>query len=160
MQRFVEKLNGQLTELDNFTNSALVGRDSISKWSVGQHIEHSLIAISGMILALRKEHPGTGSRAANLYRDTVMQSKEFPRGAIEAPAISRPSDNPSQEFLARLILKTRNRLGNPLAISEKATLIHPIMDVMYRNEALEFMTIHTEHHLKIIREILDTDQGL
>jgi len=155
MQQYVDKLSHQLTELEGFAPSAFVRQASVSKWSVGQQIEHTLIAISGMILALRKEHPGTGSREPNMYRDTVMASKQFPRGQIEAPAISRPSENPSPEFLEKLLLKTRNRVGNPLEISEKATLIHPIMDVMYRDEAIEFMTIHTEHHLVIIREILE-----
>ncbi|NQV72541.1 hypothetical protein HQ496_05420 [bacterium] len=160
MQLFIDRLNQQLTELDGFTNMTLIRQETISKWSVGQHIEHSLIAISGMILALRKEHPGTGSRAPNVYRDSVMEAKQFPRGAIEAPAISRPSESPDQKFLQRMLIKTSNRVGNPLEISQKATLIHPIMNVMYRDEAIEFMTIHTEHHLKIIRDILSDDGAL
>lgn len=154
MQQFVDLLNSQIDELETLAASALIRKESVSNWSVGQQIEHSLIAISGMILALRKEHPGIGSRSPNMYRDTVMATKQFPRGKIEAPAISRPSEDPDPAFLGRLIVKTRNRVGNPLDISESATLIHPIMDVMYRDEAIEFMTIHTEHHLKIVREIL------
>ena len=148
-------LDEQLSELSAHASDAAICVPSLSKWSIGQHIEHTLIAISGMILALKKEHPGTGtgSRAPNEYRDLVMSTKSFPRGVVEAPDISRPSDSPSQQFLERLILKTRNRVGSPLDISPKSTLIHPIMDVMMRDEAIEFMTIHTAHHLVIIREI-------
>jgi len=83
-----------------------------------------------------------------------METKTFPRGAIQAPDISLPSESPDSVFITRLINKTRSRLGNPLEIDSKSTLIHPIMDVMYRDEALEFMTIHTAHHLAIIREIV------
>jgi hypothetical protein len=154
MQQIIDLLNAQLDELASFSPSSDLRDVSISNWSVGQQIEHTLIAISGMILALRKEHPGSGTREPNLYRDTVMETKTFPRGAIQAPDISLPSESPDSVFITRLINKTRSRLGNPLEIDSKSTLIHPIMDVMYRDEALEFMTIHTAHHLAIIREIV------
>jgi len=140
--------------MDELCESAVLCRPEISKWSVGQHIEHCLIAISGMALALKKQHPGSGSRGPNEYRDLVMETKKFPRGVVEAPAISHPGENRSVAFLHSLILKTRNRLGDPLSLAETSSIIHPIMNVMYRDEVLEFMTIHTAHHLLIIDEIM------
>lgn len=159
MQRFITLLFSQIDALEEYAKQADVCEPSVSLWSVGQQIEHTLIAISGMILALKKEHPGIGHREPNAYRDMVMETKTFPRGAVQAPDISKPSEAPDSVFLKRTIAKTRNRLGNPLDISESATLIHPIMDVMYRDEAIEFMTIHTAHHLTIIKEIIEARGG-
>jgi len=62
MQQIIDLLNAQLDELASFSPSSDLRDVSISNWSVGQQIEHTLIAISGMILALRKEHPGSGTR--------------------------------------------------------------------------------------------------
>lgn len=156
MQQIIELLNEQLDVLNRLCSQADVRNESVSKWSVGQHIEHSLISMSAMTLALKKEHPGTGKRDGNQYREMVLEHKSFPRGVVKAPEASHPSEHPSTDHLSKLILKTRNRLGNPLDIASGSTLIHPIMSVMYRDEALEFMTIHTAHHLSIINDILES----
>jgi len=155
MQDTLDRLYQQLDTLDGLIASAAARCPELSGWSVGQHIEHSLIALSGMSLALKKEHPGTGERPANAYRDLVLSTGSFPRGAVQAPEISRPSDNPDPSHLARVLAKTRSRLGNPLELAPTSTIIHPIMNVMYRDEVITFMAIHTGHHLTIIQDILN-----
>ena len=154
MQNKLNQLEEQLKSFESLVASAHVRRPELSGWSVGQHIEHSLIALSGMGLALRKEHPGLGERPANEYRDLVLSTGTFPRGVVQAPDISIPSENPDPIHLTRMISKTRSRLGNPLELAETSTIIHPIMNVMYRNEVIEFMVIHTGHHLAIIKDLL------
>lgn len=159
MQKVLDQLFDQLNELEALISSSHIHRPELSGWSVGQHIEHSLIALSGMGLALRKEHPGDGDRPPNEYRDLVLKTKTFPRGVVQAPDISRPSDNPDPALLSRSIAKTRSRLGNPLELAETSTIIHPIMNVMYRDEVLEFMVIHTGHHLNIIHDLIRAESA-
>lgn len=154
MHDVVDNINSQLDRIEALCTNVLKSSERVSKWSVGQHLEHMLLAISGMSIALRKNHPGSGDRTTNTYRELVMKSGKIPRGVVQAPAVAQPSDHPDDRHIGRLILKTRNRFGSPLEISESATLIHPIMETMTRDEALTFMVIHNDHHLAIIADIL------
>ena len=70
MQDTLDRLYQQLDTLDGLIASAAARCPELSGWSVGQHIEHSLIALSKMSLALKKEHPGTGERPSNALERT------------------------------------------------------------------------------------------
>ena len=154
MQHVLSRVVDQLQEFSRLSPQAEYRNQEVSGWSVGQQIEHVLIAMSGMALALRKEHISETQKADNQLKIEVLNSGSFPRGVIQAPEISRPREFVDQDDLKRLILKTSNRVSGLLDLSERSTIDHPILGQMSRDETIRFMVIHNDHHLSIIADIL------
>jgi len=154
MQSVMPTLTGQLDELEGYLSKTANVNDSVSAWSVGQQIEHTLSALSAMSVALRRGRNEADDRRPNRFLAMVLESGTIQRGRVKAPKAMLPSELPEEKALQRLILKTRKRVSVLEELPPEASFVHHILGPMHRNEALLFMTIHTEHHLKIIRDIL------
>ena len=154
MESFVAKLTEQLTEIESYVSRADRLQPGVSAWSIGQQLEQMLLAMTGIIRGLQFTESHEGSREPNELRDYVFENNGFPRGIVQAPEAAIPSDEATEKSITRLLLKTRNRLGKILEIPVRSTMDHPILDIMTRNESIIFMTIHNDHHLAIVREIV------
>ena len=154
MQHVLSGIVNQMQEFSRLSPRAEYRNKEVSGWSVGQHIEHVLIAMSGMALALRRERLSQTQKTDNQLKIEVLKSGSFPRGVIQAPEISRPREFVDHDDLKRLLLKTSNRISGLLDLSERSTIDHPILGEMSRDETIRFMVIHNDHHLKIIADIL------
>jgi len=156
MQAVISTLYDQLDEMEGSLPRASATDDTVSGWSVGQQIEHTLSALSAMSVALRRGRNEADGRRPNRFLALVLESGTIQRGRVKAPSAMLPSDHPDKKNLQRLILKTRNRISILGGLPPQASFVHHILGPMHRDEALQFMSIHTEHHLKIIRDILRT----
>ncbi len=154
MQHVLNRVFDQLQELSSLSTRAEYRNQEVSGWSVGQQIEHVLIAMSGMALGLKKECLSKTQKADSPLKIEVLNSGSFPRGVIQAPEVSRPQDFVDHDGLKRLILKTSNRVSGLRDLSDKSTIDHPILGEMSRDETIKFMVIHNDHHLRIIADIL------
>ena len=154
MLSFVKRLDEQLLDIEAHVIDANVRTAEISAWNVGQQLEHLLIAMTGIMRGLQRGQMPHEARKSNELRDYAFTKKSFPRGAVQAPAVALPSDSPDTKSLKRLVLKPRNRLAGIMDIPSESMMNHPILDWMTRDECIEFMTIHNDHHLAIIRDIL------
>ena len=154
MQHVLSRIVDQMQEFSRLSPRAEYRNEEVSGWSVGQQIEHVLIAMSGMALALRKERLSKTRKVDNQLKIDVLNSGSFPRGVIQAPEISLPRVFVNHDDLKRLLLKTSNRISGLLDLSKRSTIDHPILGEMSRDETIRFMVIHNDHHLKIIADIL------
>ena len=154
MQHVLKRIVDQIQEFSRLSPRAEYRNKEVSGWSVGQQIEHVLIAMSGMALGLKKERLSETQQTENQLKTEVLNSGSFPRGVIQAPEISRPRDFVDHDDLKRLILKTSNRVTGLLNLSERSTIDHPILGLMSRDETIRFIVIHNDHPLRIIADIL------
>lgn len=89
-----------------------------------------------------------------MIRAYVFTFNQLPRGKVTAPESVRPKENVDINTIKEhynQALTTAEKLSD---LPEKKHLNHPALGTMNRDKTIKFLTIHTEHHLKIIRDIL------
>lgn len=124
----------------------------VSQWSVAEQAEHSLAVIMSILKGmlddtLKPEGP------LNLAGRFVLVFGWMPRGRIRSPkaVLPKTGGNPeSIEKLARISLEMLSRLeAKPLVNGFQ----HPRMGWLTPERCFRFLEVHTNHHLKIIRDI-------
>jgi len=153
-----DKRNSNLKVKLNEAASYIALRDSInlevSEASVAWHMDHIYLMVNQIHKALKYSDESSYKAESNTTRDYVFTSNTLPRGKVTAPESVRPAEN--------LIINTlQMHYDEALATIVKLPLLtenkhfnHPVLGTMNRDETITFLTIHTEHHLKIIRDIL------
>lgn len=156
-----DKRNATLKLKLNEVASYIDLRDSVnlkvSEASVAWHMDHIYLMVNQLHKALKYSDESNYIAESNTTRDYVFNSKTLPRGRVTAPEVVRPAENVTTNTLQRHYdeaLATAEKL--PL-LAEKKHFKHPILGTMNRDETIKFLNIHTEHHLKIIREILNNE---
>lgn len=126
----------------------------VSSAAVGWHIEHSLLVIIKICEAVSGSNPDKYQRMFSLKWLLVWITGTIPRGKAKAP----PTVIPEAE-LTIFSLKNSLELARKSILSLKGAdfnqyFYHPLFGMMNRESTLVFFAIHTNHHLKIIRDIL------
>ncbi|GAA4973728.1 DinB family protein [Algibacter aquimarinus] len=145
----------------NEVTSYIAVRDTInievSEASVAWHMDHIYLMVNQIYKALKYSDESNYKAESNKTRDYVFTSNTLPRGKVSAPESVRPAENVT-------ITTLRMHYDEALAKVEKLPLLaenkhfnHPILGTMNRDETIKFLVIHTEHHLKIIRDILNKE---
>ncbi|MEM6646264.1 MAG: DUF1569 domain-containing protein [Bacteroidota bacterium] len=132
----------------------------VSTWSVGQHVEHTLMASGMMLKAPRALHLGRGQNETgpNRVGVMVMRTERIRRGRAEAPENTQPSARPGQEALQKAWARSK-RSHNALATvvgalnAAEGRLAHPYLGWLSAPEWLRIVRVHAEHHLRIIGDI-------
>lgn len=126
----------------------------VSNWTVGQQVDHVISATSAFSVLLLREKKSDGSAEVSPLKGPILTSGVFPRGVVKAPV---GLDNPSQlntTALSKALLKCRNRVVKLNDLPMDAVATHHLLGEMTRDEVIRFLTIHLDHHLAIIRDIL------
>ena len=150
MKRISELLN-QLES--NIANSDTVNTD-VSAASVGWHIEHCLLIFNGVIEATKNSNPADYKWKFNFTRLVVYTMNKFPRGKAQAPERVRPVGDIDIERLKKSIEMVRPRIEILNTLQPNNFFTHPYFGKLNLKNTVKFLEIHTNHHLKIINDIL------
>lgn len=126
----------------------------ISKVDVAWHLDHSLKTINRICEALEASDPNKFKSNFSLSRVFVFAWGDFPRGVAESPKIVRPPKVIVTDSLYLQIEEARENLKKMELLDAKAHFKHPYFNVIDKGQTKRFLKIHTNHHLKIIRDIL------
>jgi hypothetical protein len=127
---------------------------AISKSNIGWHIEHSLLTLNGVIKFLTHSNPKDYKWKFNFIRIIVLKTGKIPRGKAKAPQIVVPKDTISKTQLLANLEQTRKLVLELGTISKDHYFEHPFFGKLKRNDTIRFLEIHTNHHLKIIEDII------
>ena len=129
---------------------------SVSRWGVFKHVEHLLSVNVGILTALKEKRVEDDPAARNLLGFVVLGTGYIPRGAGESPEKFLPEGASLAELhkMERSVSDQLNTLGSEELESDGVILNHPRFGGLTATEWLRFAEVHTEHHLKIAREIL------
>jgi hypothetical protein len=83
----------------------------------------------------------------------VFTTGRIPRGRAQAPRRVQPETSPTAEQLRTVLGSALEASAHIRTMPRDAWFRHFIFDVLRRDEALKFLRIHTEHHLRIVRQI-------
>ncbi|NJW53359.1 DUF1569 domain-containing protein [Salinimicrobium oceani] len=154
MDKQLQKLQYQLDEMEQKIPFLKSKAPEISKATVGWHLDHDLRVILAVISGLENSEPQAYKRSFSWKKKLVFLLNKIPRGKARAPRRVIPDGEISAEELEDKIKTTRKKLNSFQTLPENAFFEHPFFGHLRKEETPKFLVIHTEHHLKIVRDIL------
>ena len=148
------KLNNYLDEMDSYIDSYTIEKPTISKASVGWHLDHNLKVINNVVMALQASNPENYKDNLRFLGKVFLTLGYFPRGKAKAPKYVKPPEVIIKEDLITQIELARVNIKTISNLDEKAFFKHPLFGNINRNRVSRFLETHTNHHLKIIRDVL------
>ena len=143
----IDQLAQQIQNLDQVNHT-------VSKGSVGWHIEHSLLVITQIVEGVKLSDPSKYKWEFNFKRLVVLALNQIPRGKATAPPSVFPIENLTQAHLMESINKAKNSLSVLDSCDPKQYFTHPFFAHLNVAPTKRFFVVHTTHHLRIIKDIL------
>ena len=150
----MEKLKNLINKLEE---TALVFdkiNTNVSKSNVGWHIEHSLKVIIQIADTLEKSNPAEYKWSFNTWRIIVLTFKNIPRGKGKAPNTVIPAGDINSDSLKKSIEQARIAVNKIVLLKPDKYITHPYFGDLNLKSTSVFLQIHTNHHLKIIKDII------
>jgi hypothetical protein len=150
----MKNIDAILPELANYITDHNQSNQAISEASVGWHIEHSLLVIKQITATVAQSEPKLYKSKFNMSRFFVFLSNTIPRGKAKAPKVVIPAENITLETLQESLKNTYQAVAYLKDCQEDQYFMHPFFGQLNKKQTIKFLAIHTQHHLKIIRDIL------
>ncbi|PQJ32239.1 hypothetical protein BST92_10010 [Nonlabens arenilitoris] len=150
----MQQIKQQLTELQNLTQLGDQENNEVSKVGSYWHIDHALQVINSIPQALASSQPNDFKPKWSFLKWTIMTFKKIPRGKGRAPKHVLPKETISKNHLLEQLRIASKRIESLKQLDSKSHFKHPLFGHLNLKESQKFLYIHTEHHLKIIRDII------
>jgi hypothetical protein len=147
LNRLLDELSETIPKFERFNNA-------ISKGTVGWHIEHVLLTINGITNALSKSNPLEYEWKFSFPKLIVFTINKIPRGRAKAPQVVQPKANLTMEHLTNHFLNVKENIKALQSLSTNHYFNHPYFGNLKLEQTNKFLSIHTKHHLAIIKDIL------
>lgn len=149
-------INDKINELESLIEHAEKSNTAISKGGVAWHIDHSLKVINGIVKTLQTSNPDEYKWSFNATKTLVMTTGVIPRGKAKAPKYVRVAEGTeiTKEDLKTQLVEVKTELEKLTDLPKKAHFKHPIFGLVNLEDSKKFLVIHTNHHLKIIKDIV------
>lgn len=128
--------------------------EKISKVSVGWHLDHSLKVLNSVYNALKKSDSKAYKSEFNALRIFIFILGFFPRGKAKAPQRVSPPEIISKEDIKIQLDVAVENFKSFKDINEHQYFEHPLFKQLKKKKAIKFLRLHTNHHLKIVKDIL------
>lgn len=148
-----QKLSEQISEMRGYLEHQPFITSDVSEWSVMQQIEHVCLVSNGLFFSLNRSK-GDKSADKSLKKMAFFKARFIPRGAVKAPDFVAPNPDSTPQSVSKLLDNFEAGISEVEKAPENKTSKHPLLGLLSPQETLDFVSIHTEHHLKIVREIL------
>ena len=146
LKTLVNQLESHIVDFEK-TNVA------ISQSSIGWHIDHSLMVINGIIDQLKKSNPEQYKWRLNWNRIFIQSINKIPRGKAKAPKVVQPLETATAALLISKLEIAKNSLVDLETLNANSYFTHPYFGDLNLKNTLWFLNLHTNHHLKIIKDI-------
>jgi len=127
---------------------------SISKSTVGWQIDHSVKVINNVAKALEVSDPSLYENDFKFLGRLFFTLGFFPRGRAKAPKYVRPPETILKEELISQVQLAKFNIESLKGLDTNAFFKHPLFGNINTKRVHRFLELHTNHHLKIIRDIL------
>ncbi len=146
-------MDSSIKKLRKYSDLSQIANPEVSSSSVGWHLAHSLLVIikvSQSFVLSNEEH---FSASFTWRKFIVFLVGKFPRGKAKAPEAVQPMQY-HEEDLDQLFAEAEKALEGLKLGNKNQFFKHPIFGNLNKKETLRFLQIHTNHHLKIIKDIV------
>ena len=167
----LERIRGHWPILDSLVDSEKwlnLRTPEISDWSVGEQLTHVELSLISMAMqcerALRKPATSQDSGPNRIGR-MILTKGVFPRGRAQAPKLVVPKGTVDTDTIRELLSKAKRKWFTIEELSDEisnsnAVSPHPLLGDFTARDWVRLAPIHTEHHLKIVREIIAANMAV
>lgn len=148
-------LQAQLNEMKQYISEKDVKSPSVSSAPVDWHLSHSLKVINNIITSLESSDPKDFKKEFSFWKIFIFLTRKIPRGKARSPKVVLPPEEITEEHLEKEWTRAKQNVGLINSFPKKAHFKHPYFKHLDRDQSKTFLEIHTEHHLKIVRDILN-----
>lgn len=153
----MDKLNAIINKLESHIADFEKTNPTVSKSTIGWQIDHSFLVINNVVDAIKKSNPSDYKWKFNKNRFLVyFILRKIPRGKVRAPKSVQPYEEITLAHLKNKVEITRNNVAKLESLETKNYFTHPFMGDLNLKTTVRFLELHTNHHLKIIEDILKT----
>lgn len=149
-----EVLLPQLSEIENNIEYRDVRNIAVSKADVAWHLDHILKTINRLTEALENSDPNTYESSFNVPRIMSLTAGYIPRGRAQSPQNIRPPKIIVTDDILRQLSEARKNIEKLRSLDVNANFDHPVFGMLIKAQTIRFLEVHTNHHLKIIADIL------
>jgi len=153
-KRNPEILIPQIKELESYIAVKDKRNDAVTTSDIAWQIDHSLKVFNLVSETLLNSDTSLYSSRFNKWRLLLFTLGYFPRGKVKAPKYVRPPEIILVEDLKLQLQLAYQNIDNIKLANKNAHFKHFIFGVLNKNRTIRFLQLHTNHHLKIIRDIL------
>lgn len=150
----MKNITNQLQKIESLLPKIDVTNDKVSKASVGWHLEHLLLILNSSLKGLTMTDPKDYKPKFSVKKFVFLNFGLIPRGKIRAPKQFFPLETPTTESILKLINLAKERLAATTDLPEKSFITHPFLGDFDKKTTLRFLWLHSNHHLKIVDDIL------
>ncbi len=153
----MDKLTSLLQELENNIPHHSIANQAVSQQSVGWHIEHSLLTMYIIVEALKNSNPKDYQKKFNFKRMMIFTLNKIPRGKAKAPNVVLPKKEITADSIIEHPQKMRIKLNDLETLHANNFFAHPYFGHLNLKQTIKLFALHTNHHLKIINDIIRTN---
>lgn len=149
----MEKIQAQLTELKSYVPQRERTNPAVSQSTVGWQIAHAILTVDVVIEGTLNSDPAKFRSSFNFRRLLILLLKRIPRGRGKSPKIVRPKAYTAESLLVHCG-EVEGKLASLQQLKPNQYLDHPYFGMLNAKKTIRFIEIHTDHHLRIIRDML------
>ena len=148
-------LSGQLQKIESLISQRDKINPKVSKSGVAWHLDHMLKVINNVYDTVKHSDPNNYKPDINIGRTIIFSAGKIPRGRAKSPKSVRPPENiVIEELYQQLELAKKNAIAFD-SLNTDQYFKHFGFGMLNREKTKRFLVIHTNHHLSIIRDILN-----
>jgi len=126
----------------------------VSKATVGWHLDHSLKVLNGVLIAIKESDPKLYKKKFNSLRFITFILGKFPRGKAKSPKRVLPPEIIETTAIENQLRELKKNIEFIPELKEHQFFEHPFFCHLNKKQTIKFLGMHTNHHLKIIKDIL------
>ena len=142
-----------LTKLESYIELHQKLNETISGETIGWHIAHSCQVINTITNAIVHSDASKAKPKFSFLYHLIMLTNHIPRGKIKAPNIVIPKNTITKAEIVEEIELAKANLQTLASAGQNKYFTHPIFGDLDVPKTLKFFAVHSNHHLKIIRDI-------
>jgi len=151
----IYKLNLLLDKLHSHISDFEKTNPLVSTSTIGWQIEHSFLVINTVVVQIKESNPKDYKWKFNKNRLLIQTLlRKIPRGKVRAPKVVQPIEEINLEHLKRHLQVTKDNVAALELLETQNYFPHPFMGDLNLKTTIDFLGLHTKHHLKIIEDIL------
>jgi len=149
------KLHQVLSKIEKHVPDYALKNPSISKASVGWQLDHALKVFNAVSQWTINSKPEDYSWTFNMWRTILFPLSYLPRGKAKAPKKVLPPEIILEDQLISQLKLAQQYLDLLKPLPKTSYFDHHVFGKLNKQQTIQFLNIHTIHHLKIVNDIIN-----
>jgi len=142
------KIEAYLPAMENLNNN-------VSKAPIKWHLLHSLQVINNVIDEATNSDSKNFNSKSNFKWWYVSTFGKIPKGEVTAPDNANPKFNITNKDIKTALENAKLSLSKWSDLNKNNFYVHHVLLNLNKRKIKRFLKVHTRHHLRIVRDILE-----